>query len=85
MLKLFGKCVQLMFLGGRKGKKGIRHSSGRGHIYLLTSPVKPRELSFSCLRTAAAAFASTRFIFCLAYFITKTKVLFFFFLMLFLY
>ncbi|XP_030952811.1 basic transcription factor 3-like isoform X1 [Quercus lobata] len=63
-----------MFLGGKKGKKGIRHSSRRGHIYPLTSPVKPRELSFSCLRTAAAAFASTRFIFCLAYFITKTKM-----------
>ena len=75
-----------MFLGGRKGKKGIRHSSRGGHIYPLSSPVKPRELSFSCLCTAAAAFASTRFIFYLSYFITKTKVLFFFFfLMLFLY
>nr|POE58166.1 basic transcription factor 3 [Quercus suber] len=64
----------LAFLGGRKGKKGIRHSSRGGHIYPLSSPVKPGELSLSCLCTAAAAFASTRFIFYLSYLITKTKM-----------
>ena len=68
-----------MFLGGRKGKKGIRHSSRGGHIYPLSSPVKPRELSFSCLCTAAAAFAAIRFIFYISYFVTKTKVLLFLF------
>ncbi|XP_023894802.1 basic transcription factor 3 isoform X1 [Quercus suber] len=47
-----------MLIGESKGKKGIGHSSREGHIYPLSksSSVKPIELSFSCLCTAAGFF-----------------------------
>lgn len=74
-----------MFIGGRKGKKGIRNSSRGGHIYSLSSSLKPdRALSLSLACVLLLVSVVIHFIFQLSYFITETKVVIVIFLMLFL-
>ena len=70
-----------MFIGERKGKKGIGHSSREGHIYPLSksSSVKPIELSFSCLCTAAGFCCYSFHILPFIYYYQSKGTFFFFF------